>query len=190
MKKHLITLLIVAVSTIAFSQTTPITGVYGIPFGSSQETIISNMKAKGYTRDLTEKENLTFKKVKFGAFNNCHLVFYMFKNKLFQGLILMIPDLDAKIIDRYEDVVEELSRKYGEGEPFTKFKYPYEKGDGHELTAIKLGKAEYKTFWAKDEIGIITAYISSNLVVGVKYQDKNLIKEAVAEQNKSNTSEY
>jgi hypothetical protein len=188
MKKIILMLLMLPLSV--FSQDTTITGMMGIPFGISKQEVISKMKLKGYTNEPNQNEYLSFEQVKFGAFKSASVNYYFTENKFYQGLVVLLPDLDAKTVALYNDVIEEISKKYGPGESYKKFKSPYKDGDGFELTAIKTGNADYQTFWANRKQGIISAYISETLIVVIKYQDKALTKEAVESQSSKNASDY
>lgn len=173
-----------------YSQETAINGMMGIPFGIDKASVISKMKSKGYTNKPTKEGYLTFENVKFGAFDAFSVNFYFTSDKLYQGLVLIIPELEAKTVEIYEEVVTELSKKYGPGNSFKNFKSPYEEGDGFDIQAIKLGKADFNTFWTKHAQGTINAYVSETLLVGIKYQDKELIKEVIKAQSTKNIQYY
>ena len=188
MKLSILTLFLI-IPFLSFSQTeVDVTGVLGIPFGSPKEKVNEVLIAKGAKKDLASKAFL-YTGVSFGAYKNCMVIFSFINSKLYQALIMLPSDTEGTTLDRYEELNSELAKKYGKGETFSTFKYPYEKGDGHELTAIKIGKAEYNTYWIKQQ-GSLSTYITKDLYIFIKYQDRTLIKEVVKEEDSKNVSEY
>lgn len=188
MRKYFLLMLLVIPIGVFCQQFSSITGLLGIEFGSSKEKVIQVMKSRGYSPDPKSK-NLTFDNVKFGAFDKCYVMFSFIENKFYQAGIILPDFLEAKILEQYYKLNTEISIKYGEGNSYSDFTYPYEKGDGYEVTAIKLGKANYRTYWT-DEIGAIESSISSNMFVIVTYQDNKLIEEAIKKRNLDNSNDY
>lgn len=188
MKKSILTILIL-LPILTFAQDLPkITGLLGIPFGSSVEKVKQVMTNKGAKRDLKSKQ-LLFTNVKFGAYSDCLVIFSFVNNKLYQGIISLPSGSEGSTIDRYDLAVSELSKKYGEGESYKSFKYPYEEGDGHELTAIQLEKAEFTTYWIIGDQAL-SSYISKDLYIFIKYQDTKLFREASQIRDTKNLSDY
>lgn len=188
MKLSILTLFLI-IPFLSFSQTeVDVTGVLGIPFGSSKEKTNQVMIAKGTKKDLSSKSPM-YTGVAFGAYKNCMVIFSFINDKMYQAIIMLPSDVEGTTVDKYDELNSELAKKYGEGENLTTFKYPYEKGDGHELTAIRIGKADYTTYWIRQQ-GSLSTYISKNLDIFIKYQDRALIKEAIKEQDSKNVSEY
>lgn len=189
MNKLLLTLLLLFPISV-LSQDIHIAGMLGLNFGLSKEDVIIKMKSKGYSLKPEKKDYLSFNNVKFGAFENCIVAFYFINNKFYQGLVLVAPSLEAKVLDLYKDINNELSKKYGKGEAINKFQEPYKEGDGQEVSAIKLDKATYYTFWTTDAIGTIRTTVSPALFVIITYQDKNLIEQVKSEQTKQPSNDY
>lgn len=185
-----LTILFLLLPICVLSQDNHISGMLGLNFGLSKEDVIVKMASKGYSLRPEKKDYLSFNNVKFGAFEYCNVAFYFINNKFYQGLILVAPNLDAQILDLYKDINNELSKKYGKGEAINKFEEPYKEGDGQEVSAIKLDKAKYYTFWTADKIGSIKTTVSPALFVSITYQDKSLIEEVITEQAKQISNDY
>lgn len=72
----------------------------------------------------------------------------------------------------YDKFVENFIIKYGEPiEEFRYFNKPYYKGDGYEMSAVKLGKCHYATFW-ENSLGNIMIKINTSKQVTIHYEDR------------------
>lgn len=192
MKKLFFTaLLLISINVFAQSKKR-ITGFISIPFGSSKTAVIAGVKAKGGTLDpkYTTATVLQFKNVKMGTRKAGLLVVRLVDGKAYEADFYFVPSLEAKTIEYYDSLNEDLSSVYGEGNSYRKFKEPFTDGDGYELTAIKTGNAEYNTFWHNDEddddTNSIKTTITEAMLVSVSYQDGKLINKAIEKQEERN----
>ena len=180
---------------LGFSQThKAITGFLNIPFGSSKATVINAIKAKGGIFEAKEsKENvLDFSDVPLGLRKSVLLIVKFVDDKAFEADFFFSPDLEAHIIDYYDSINKDLTLIYGEGNSFKNFKEPYTDGDGYEISAIKLGNADYSTYWpkdAKDDANSVGTNITNTMFIRLRYQDAKLVDIAIAKQNEKNKSE-
>ena len=61
---------------------------------------------------------------------------------------------------KYIDLRDAFKAKYGEPISDNKsFKYPYTEGDGHEITAIAVGKCDYSCVFKSEDKGYVVLYI-------------------------------
>lgn len=78
----------------------------------------------------------------------------------------------------YETIRQDLSNKYFDpNRDIEKYIYPYKKGDGHELTAIRTDKAAFGSIWNFDNESI-TMLIDNKLRIALFYDNDN-VKRAV-----------
>lgn len=90
--------------------------------------------------------------------------------------ILILFDTEYKNWDdlrnAYYGVVKLYQTKYGTPtNELLKFYYPYERGDGYEITAIAVGKCKMSTTW-QIENGSIVVYVTDDINIGIVYKDK------------------
>jgi len=193
MKKILlITLLLIPF--LGFSQTTkPIDGFLGIKFGSSKAVVLAVMKAKGAV--LNEKignaNNLAFNRVKLGLKDAALLVRFV-NNKAFEADYFFVPDVEAKIIETYDDLVTDVINKYGNGQATKQFNPPYaeDESDGDTLLGLSAGKINFQTDWSDDKKNSIEIIITTDMNVKLIYQDGVLTNEAIALQNAKQQKDF
>jgi hypothetical protein len=193
MKKILFILLIIPFWGSA--QTKSIDGFWGIKFGTSKSEAATAMKAKGATpsQAATQDNLLSYEGVNF-AQRKTFLVMLKFANdKLYDVRVVYQPE-NNEPISQFEAMVKELKIPYGETTVFRNFDEPYKHGDGHELTAIKVGKAQYAAFWSTvnsaGDKNFISLKIAKDLYIDLDYQDGTIVKNLIAERNESKTSDY
>lgn len=189
MKKKLLMILLLIPTFIYAQDPATIIGILGVEFGTTKEYVILKMKEKGATISLSEDDAVYFLHVKFGVFEGCTASFFFLENKLYQGQLILPVVIEANLIDQYKKVNAELAKKYGAGDEYEEYKYPFAKGDGLEITAIKLGKATVKSYWTKNKNNISTQILKDMFVL-VTYQDRILINEAIKLQDKKSLIDY
>jgi hypothetical protein len=181
-----ILLFIIFFPLVALGQNSP-TSFWGIPFGSSSDSV----KAIVYRN---HKKTLNFTKDKDGftyscadcifAMNEAEIILFGTNEGLYSGYVLIEPKNIVNIISEYTEIKEGIQGKWGK--PITdveSYKYPYKKGDGHELYAIKGGYATIGAVWRFINSASILVYIKTNKII-IVYNDgdlsesvKNSIKE-------------
>lgn len=190
MKKLTLIILLIAVCFEIKAQEKQIDSFLGIKFGSSKAQVLKAMSARGSTLDLAKSNGdfQNYKNVKIGTRKVDVFSIRFVDDKVFQADFYFIPELEAKTIDLYNDIVEDVTNVYGTGSPFKNFQHPYEDGDGFELSAIKLGKATYNTYW--NRINSIVVSIIPAMAVKLEYQDDVLVKVAIEKQNQIKKDDY
>lgn len=165
-----------------------IDGFYGILFGTSKISSKDIMKKKGWVIDEESTDYILFKKNRYLG-RDAILILKFVNNSLYEGVAIFVPDLEAKILDLYNDVKNDVSLKYGLAKSYELYDYPYEKGDGHYLTAIEVGKAKFSSYWHEQingldtEGNIISLKITSNMSVVLVFQDDKRINDVILKQN-------
>lgn len=170
-----------------------ITHFFRIPFGASKADAIKLCAERGIEMVKEEKqaygEYITFHDVNFSG-REAGLMYLKFvDDQLFEGAVHFFPYPEAKIIELYDQIEDELNEVYFKGERFESFKNPFEKGDGYELTAIKTGKASFATYWISENASI-SLETTHRMTIRLKYQDNKLIEKAASDQKEVNYKDY
>jgi hypothetical protein len=197
--KSLVTILIVFLFINSHCQT--LEGFLGVKFGSTIEEATKILSAKpGFkvNREFSKPDILAFTDAPFAGRKSFLICLAFVNNKFHTGFAIIAPNLESQLIELYNGIKEELNEKYFKTtSDFKSFKYPYEDGDGHEETAIKLGKASFSSFWnfknpkgTNDENNIISLEITESMKVKLTYQDGILIHEQVDKAKKKNFQDY
>jgi hypothetical protein len=192
-KTLLITLLLIPLWGI--SQTTKeVEGFLGIKFGSSSATVQSALNAKGGILDKknTDAELMTYTNIKLGHRDAGLFVVKFINDKAFEADFIFAPGLDAKTLDYYYSLVDDINDNYGKGESTATFKSPYsdKDPDDEKILAIKNAEGEYRSFWQSSNTNTISITITEELAVILKYQDTILVHEAIDKQKAKEKSDY
>lgn len=168
-----------------------ISSFYGIKFGLSFIAVKDAMKAKGYS-PFSENDGvlLGYSNVSFGGRTPMLMLFKFDDSTFFEGSVFFKHDLESRTLDLYNDIKEDVTSKYGDGESYESYDYPYEKSDGHWETALKLGKAHISTFWVKHSGAAIQLEVTNDFSIELSYQDKKLIKQVVNKQQSKALEDY
>src|SRR5581483_6987501 len=123
-------------------------GFLGIKFGSSKAAVIAAIKARGgIINKAGNADNLAFDNVTFAHRKVDFLVVRFVDNKAFEADFTFTPQDDNHAIEYYDNLVNDVNEIYGKGEATKKFSDPYKDGDGHEMSALMIGAADYSTLW-------------------------------------------
>jgi hypothetical protein len=194
MKKILLIALLLTVPFIGFSQTTtkPITGFLGIKFGSSKLAVIAAMKAKGAVLDKkhTSADGLAFNNVKLGLRTADAFLVRFVNNKAFEADYIFHPELEAKVIPEYDDLVADIVKVYGDGQVTKDYTSPYAEGDGNTLLGLSAGKIDFHTVWFDASENEVSVTITTDMSVQLQYQSDALTKEAVAHQDAKQKGDF
>lgn len=76
----------------------------------------------------------------------------------------------SSLKSKYNELKDQFTAKYGNGESYEFFSKPYFEGDGYETTALSVDKCTWSTFW-KTDIGNIDISIETSQYIGISYQD-------------------
>lgn len=162
---------------------------WGIPLGCSQTELLEKLKTKGLTSEV-KKTSATGARVIIKDFVFARRTYFLAKfsiinNKLYEVALYYTTE-QPHIIDDFNDIKEEIDAKYFVGESYSHYKYPYEKGDGHEESAISMGYGELSAYWvfAQNAISLQTEKVTSSNYIRLVYQHSRLIKEAKVESTR------
>lgn len=104
---------------------------------------------------------------------------------VFKVVVYFPKQLSWNGIERdYEYYKDLFTKKYGIPEAYEFFKSPYYKGDGYEMSAIKLEKCVYLSFF-KLQYGSVVLEISKYQQLRIAYEDKENVSLAEKEKNES-----
>lgn len=186
MKSRLLIVLL-SISTVVFAQTEAniegsVTGFMKSVWGSTLQEVEQNNSGKGYVYMDGFEDILAVSSVEFAGFDDCTIAWYFTSNQLFQGKVIYTPSLEARAMEEYDSFKSKIDSKYGLGERYEFYDYPYEKGDGHWETAFKIGKGTLFSYWMDNEENIITLKLDEDLNVTLTYQNSSLVEKAVEEK--------
>ena len=168
------------------SQNTPKQGksfqFAGIPWGSDQDTIREKMEAAGFSfMKVDEDGDLHFGGTVLGT---PAVVFCVLGQGRLLKVIVSILTPDQKARYMFDEMMGSLVKKYGQGRFLEGYESPYEKGDGYEDQAIKVGKGHVLCLWGPDTMegstypeGLLLK-ISERLTVDVTYESSGWGPEA------------
>ena len=145
----------------------------GIPWGASKAVVKASLPA-GFTLDEAITANYKNGDLYFTGklLNENSGVMALFdpNGKLVKvGVILYTKDQDAR--SRYASTQEMLISKYGKPtDKMEDYSAPYQKGDGYEDTALKLGKGVVLCTWKDDAGTFLAEKISDTLTVLIQYE--------------------
>ncbi|MDB4903096.1 MAG: hypothetical protein JWQ63_2377 [Mucilaginibacter sp.] len=195
MKKTLLIALLL-IPFLGISQTTkPVDGFLGIKFGSSRAAVIAALNAKGGILGKKEStpEFLYYKNIKLGHRDAGAFMVKFVDDKAFEADFIFDPGLDAKTIEYYKILVNDISENYGKGFDHKNYQEPYnnEDDDGIKIDAMKDGKVEYFTIWQSEPSkNTIKASVDVSLAVILKYQDSELVGRVIDKQKAKEKSDF
>lgn len=184
-----------AVNAIAEEKT--LEGFWGIKFGSSMAVGKKIMASKGLKLDplFRDKDALMYQITKFGGRDAVAVGLKYDKNQLYKAMVCYRTPLEANTLELYENIKADINTKYYTSDNnYKQFTYPYSEGDGHEITAIKLGLANIAAFWqferSDGEKNWIQLEIKESLVIFLNYIDGKIHKEVVGKNNETDSKDY
>lgn len=122
---------------------------YGIPIDGNVSTFMAKLKAKNFTfRKYVETTAIMDGKV--GTQSVEVFIFSTPTTKKVYRISVYFPKKTAwySLKANYVDLVRSLTEKYGESErTLESFDTPYYEGDGYEMSAVELDKANYASLW-------------------------------------------
>jgi hypothetical protein len=193
LKSILLSIMIIS-SISSLAQEVELKGAMGLTFGSNKATVKKIMASKGAILMSDKADIIAYTDFPIGTLK-AYILFCKFVNdKLYEIVANFDPVLEAKTQERYDEICEIISSKYGKGDSRRLFTGTYTDGDGFEMQAIRLGNADIATFWVnfKNGSGIIVEIVSINDALRVKltYQDGVLIDDAIKRDNLKNVSDF
>jgi len=170
-----------------------IDGFWGMRFGSNQESVRKIMQSKaGYEIMYpATADRIIYTGGSFGGRDVALLSLDFVDGLFYQALIVFQSDLESRVIPTYRKIKAELTEKYNTPKVDTeRYSYPYEKGDGHTETAIRLGKATFGALWVFSSGNTIGLTIGSKMGIALTYFDGALNSIAEQRQKAKDMSDY
>lgn len=140
----------------------------GVPISGDLPTAVAKYKAKGYlvSKYFEQGVKLT------GRVANRDIELFIMTTPKSKKIFKMTVYFDKEVSwygmnSTYNAILDMLKNKYGTpDEEITKFITPYYLGDGYELQAVELEKADYHAYWFRRD----------NLTVGVEMSKFKQVK--------------
>jgi len=183
MKKTTIIIVLILLSAIGFSQE-----FLGIPVGGNRQDVVNKFIAKGFKVYLTPSNIVTSMKGKVNneiielLIVNTPLTKKVWKFSVYMPKKTTWDDLKSN----YNYYVRLFTNKYGEpNSSYDNFISPYYEGDGYEMSAVKLEKTNYVTFWDS-----MYVEISEYQQVGIHYENSENASINRAERDKLNMNTF
>lgn len=161
---------------------------WGIPFGSNRQEVERELKKKGGRFRKTEYglDLWTVESPFAGYPVEALVVRYTPEGRLSSGRIILQSWREIGVFERYEQLKEQLTTKYGKPTKVVdKYNNPDEKDYLDKLDALELGKYQPAALWevGKEKEGVvITLWIDVNCSIFIEYIHKGLYA-ANAQQN-------
>lgn len=191
--KKLLFLFAILFSTSVFAQT-QLTGCMGLEFGMKEtqaRAIMANKAGFEFYKDNPSTGTVSYLNGIFAGRKCVGAILHFYNDKLHTVIILIESDPSTKAVELYEEVVSDLQIKYNLiPKEYHRYKSPYEEGDGHTLSAIKLGYADLTTLFAFGDSNVISVSVTQSLSIKLTYQSAELSAPAIDAQNKSNSQDY
>ena len=185
MRKLNLLLALLLFASLIQAQTSTLDGFLKSNWGSSKAEVKINNAAKGYSYyegEALDKDGLVATGANFAGESDCIIIWKFTSDKLFEGLVLITPELKAKSMEKYKEMRAKISGKYGAGNTYESYDYPYEEGDGNWETAFRVGKGQLSTYWNFDDGNTIGMDLTEDLTIKITYQSTNLVEEAIEKQ--------
>lgn len=155
-----------------------IDGFWGIKFGATLDEVKAAMQAKGAKiyEGLSKPDMLVYKDVIFTGRTTRFISLSFANNKFYEAIVVYNAPDDSQLLGQFNLLTTELANVYGEANIVKEFQPPYTAGDGYEVQAIKLGKANYFATWKTNNNNTLLLQISKSGTISLFYTDKTLEK--------------
>jgi len=184
MKKFILSFLMVTLTMFANAQQ-----FNGVSVSGSFTSVIEKFKAKGFKIKVLEEYGaimtgqLQYRPVELFimATPKSKMVFkfavYLKKQNTWDGLL-----------DEYREYVQIMTNKLGEPDgDQEEFEFPYELGDGYEMTAVDVEKCKYSTVWFNKSNINIMVQISEYRQVKIVYENALMLERKNLEMDEINS---
>ncbi len=136
---------------------------WGIPFGTSLEEV-KKLKPNLINDPSISKERWYCFDCNFGNYKGMVGLQFNKDNKMCSGFVQIIPEDNELCFEVYDDIVNEISKKYGpRKEEMEKYLYPYDKSNGRKFVTSSIPKSTIQSAW------IVKSSVNSdyNVQIGV-----------------------
>ncbi len=162
---------------------TPHMAFKGIPIDGNINDFAQELAKQGYTLSEKERTRIVLNG-EFLSVQECTITITGTDKSIIPWKIgIFFPEESFwKILkDKYFELKEQFTTKYGEGKSSESFVKPYKDGDRCEMQAVLFGKCRFSTLWVT-ETGTVSLWITSNAQVCIEYKDAQ--NSLVAEKEK------
>ncbi len=160
-----------------------IDGFWGIKFGSTKTIAKSIMQEKGLTIASEKSDYIVYTGGRWSGEKIKELYLEFIEGKFYKGIVVIDITNEGFVFSTYNSIKKKIDDKYfNTYRSIEKYDYPFEKGDGHEITAIRSGKANIVSNWKMDNDTSITVLIPDDLNTTIYYTDLSL--ERIANNKK------
>jgi hypothetical protein len=183
---------------VAQDSTRTMDGFLGVKFGASASSVKKNISARSeakFDSKYSKQDVLIFDRVRIAGKETRFVKFEFFKDQLYGIVAYYKASLDARTIELYDEIKSDINSKYYYTDAdYKSFKYPYEAGDGHEITAITLGKASIVAKWTFAQSdgteNQIYLDIDDNLNIKLFYNCGRISAQASETQKSKESTDY
>jgi hypothetical protein len=197
--KIILTIFAFILSSYIFAQDT-LSGVIGIPFGSSKEYVKKSFKKKYPNSSIYSYSNdeayLRFKNVTFGG-KMCISFSFQFVNNKMHTVKIIFANKQHEVFDVYDEIVSMVDKKYNvsDRQNIEEFYFPYDdisdKKSSAAINSIREGKSVFKTIWTFDDKNTILVQIMDRTpLVEITYQNHTLMYEEVNKTDSINLKDF
>jgi hypothetical protein len=149
---------------------------YGVNISGDLTTAIEKFKTKGFSHKATKDFGAIMK----GRIVNQGVDLYIYVTPKTRTVFKMTLLYDVtndfnKLSTQYSKMVNAMIEKYGKPDNVEeKFIFPYEVGDGYELTALQFEKCIYSSSWVDRENMKLKIELSKSKQLKVEYENVHL----------------
>lgn len=183
-------LVLASLVTVAHAEPAPVRPTFaGIPWGASAADVARGAAAAGLQMVGQDADgDYQFEGQLFGTQATVFAYISPASGLVKVQVRLAAPEDAAR--SHYLRVIEGLSREYGATESVEVFRMPFQKGDGREDEAVRVGKGLLYASWGDDLLPGQAALVvrATKLVVGLDYESYEWSAEADRRKSRTNAS--
>jgi hypothetical protein len=165
---------------------------YGVNISGDLTTAIEKFKTKVFSHKTTKDFGAIMK----GRIVNQYVDLYIYVTPKTRTVFKMTLLYDVtndfnKLNTQYSKMVNTMIEKYGKPDNVEeKFIFPYEVGDGYELTALQFEKCIYNSSWLDSENMKLKVELSKSKQLKVEYENVHLSLQNYEEEQMINSNIY
>lgn len=190
MKKLTLIILAVLISSLIIAQEKIITPPLGLTFGMNETAFKSVMNKYGVYGSRTVQTYgiaLSYNDVKIGSTTASFVIGKFVEDQLFEiGAFYIVEDADIQ--NKYNEICEIITNKYGKGDEIRNFRYPYKDGDDDFVMAVKGGYTDISTIWSLTNS--IAVGINKAPAITLIYQSTSLYEIVRQKMNNKNIDQF
>lgn len=170
--------------------------LWNLKYGMTQKQVISQLeKERGLSApdiiDDTDSDEISiyYRDCSFAGEDAEFVELSFYKDQFYLGMVMLEPK-ESRLLSTYDSFIDDLSSKYGEPDKNVyDFDYPFQKGDGYDLIAIRNGKSNITCTWdipkkmPTSKIGII---ITDEAKIVIVYSYSEISNIVIAKEKRKN----